>query len=323
MQVAIYARFSTDHQSECSIDDQVRICRARADREGWSVVEVYADYAISGATAGRPRFQQMVADARAGRFQIVVAEALDRLSRDQEHIAGFYKHLSFAGVRVVTVAEGDISELHIGLKGTMSALFLKDLAQKTHRGLEGRVRAGHSGGGLSYGYRITRKLNPDGSLVTGDMEIVPEQGAIVRRIFEAYVGGQSPRGIAKALTAEAVSAPRGGKWTASLILGNATRETGILRNRLYAGERVWNRQKFMKDPSTDKRVARPNPREAWIVSPVPALRIIDDALWQAAQRRLVNTRIAALGDDGAGSTADGYATPIPARAWPPACSIAA
>ena len=50
------------------------------------------------------------------------------------------------------MAEGEISELHVGLKGTMNALFLKDLAQKTHRGLEGRVRSGMSGGGLCYGY---------------------------------------------------------------------------------------------------------------------------------------------------------------------------
>lgn len=46
----------------------------------------------------------------------------------------------------------------IGLKGTMSALFLKDLARKTHRGLEGRVRQGKAAGGLSYGYRLERAL---------------------------------------------------------------------------------------------------------------------------------------------------------------------
>src|SRR4051812_42797217 len=132
---AIYARYSSDLQSNQSIEDQVRICRARAEREGWSVVEVYADYAISGASAKRPRFQDMMADARQRRYDIVLAEAMDRISRDQEHIAGFYKTLSFAGIRAVTIAEGEISELHIGLKGTMSALFLKDLAQKTHRGI--------------------------------------------------------------------------------------------------------------------------------------------------------------------------------------------
>ena len=84
----------------------------------------------------------------------MVAEALDRLSRDQEDVAALYKHLTFAGVKLVTIAEGEVSELHVGLKGTMNALFLKDLAQKTHRGLEGRVRQGRSGGGLCYGYDV-------------------------------------------------------------------------------------------------------------------------------------------------------------------------
>ena len=79
----------------------MRICRARAERERWDVVEVYADYAISGATADRPRFQALLVDARTGRFDVVVAEALDRLSRDQEHIAGFYKQLSFVGAHLV------------------------------------------------------------------------------------------------------------------------------------------------------------------------------------------------------------------------------
>jgi DNA invertase Pin-like site-specific DNA recombinase len=73
---------------------------------------------------------------REGRFEVVVAEALDRLSRDQESVAALYKRLSFGGIRSATLAEGEISELHVGLEGTMNGLFLKDLAQKkTRRGL--------------------------------------------------------------------------------------------------------------------------------------------------------------------------------------------
>jgi len=190
----------------------------------------------------------LIADARRGRFQIILAEALDRISRDQEHVAHFYKQCQFARVRVVTLAEGEISELHVGLRGTMSALFLKDLAQKTHRGLEGRVRAGGSAGGLSYGYRICRGLRPDGNPITGEMEIDPEEAKIVRQSFGAYANGQSPRAIARNLNTAGVPGPRGGKWSASLLLGGAERETGLLRNRLYVGERVWNRQHWVKDP---------------------------------------------------------------------------
>ncbi|MFL5256460.1 MAG: recombinase family protein [Rhodopila sp.] len=196
---------------------QVRICRARAEREGWTVIGVYADYAISGATAGRPQFQQLLTDARAGRFNVILAEALDQISRDQEHIAGFHKQVSFAGVQVITIAEGAISELHVGLKGTMSAMFLKDLAQKTHRGLEGRVRSGRSGGGLCYSYRVKRGLRANGTPITGEVEIDADEAAMVGRIFTAYTTGQSPRAIAKQLNAEGVAGPRGGRWIASLL----------------------------------------------------------------------------------------------------------
>ncbi len=90
---------------------------------------------------------------------------------------------------------------------------------------------------------------------------------------------------------------RGGKWTSVLLLGGAKRETGMLRNRLYIGERVWNRQRFVKDPSTGKRVARINPREAWIVTQVPKLAIIDQELWAATQARLeAGLRIMAVPD---------------------------
>ena len=151
IRAAIYARYSSDNQREASIEDQVRQCRARIEQEEWTLTEVYTDAAISGATTLRSGYQKMLEDARSGNFEIVVAEALDRLSRDQEDVAGLYKQLTFSGVRLITLAEGEITELHIGLKGTMNALFLKDLAMKTRRGLEGRVRQGFSGGGNAYG----------------------------------------------------------------------------------------------------------------------------------------------------------------------------
>ena len=91
--VAIYARYSTDLQREASIEDQIRVCQDRARREGWKVVNCYTDHAVSGASLMRPGLQMMMQDAADGKFSVVVAEALDRLSRDQEDIAGFYKRM--------------------------------------------------------------------------------------------------------------------------------------------------------------------------------------------------------------------------------------
>jgi DNA invertase Pin-like site-specific DNA recombinase len=79
IKVAIYARYSSENQPEHSIDDQVRICRARAEREGWTVTDIYADYALSGATTNRPCLQAMVADARAGCFDVVLGRGDRRL----------------------------------------------------------------------------------------------------------------------------------------------------------------------------------------------------------------------------------------------------
>ena len=146
MKVALYARYSSDNQREASIEDQLRLCRQHAEKQGWSVTESYTDRAISGASLLRPGIQELIQDASRGRFGIVLAEAMDRLSRDQEDIAGLFKRMALAGVRIVTLSEGNVTHLHIGLKGTMNALFLKDLADKTRRGLRGRIEDGKSGG---------------------------------------------------------------------------------------------------------------------------------------------------------------------------------
>lgn len=209
MRAVIYARYSSDLQSEASIDDQVRVCRDLIVGRCWHEAKVYSDKATSGANKFRPAYQQMIADARAGKFDVVVAEALDRLSRDQEDVAGLFKGLRFAEVALHTLAEGEISELHVGLKGTMNALFLKDLAAKTHRGLRGRIEQKRSAGGRCFGYRVTRDFDAQGDKIRGGREIDDAQAAVVRRIFEEFSSGASPMAIAKRLNGEAVPGPNG------------------------------------------------------------------------------------------------------------------
>ena len=82
-----YGRYSNEIQSDASIEDQARICQERIRREGWTYLRSYQDRAMSGASRLRPAYQQLLEDARRGQFNIVVAESLDRLSRDQEDVA--------------------------------------------------------------------------------------------------------------------------------------------------------------------------------------------------------------------------------------------
>ena len=275
---AIYARFSSENQSDASIDDQVRVCRRYAELQGFMVSAVYDDPAISGASTLRPGYQKLLEDARHGVFEIIVAEGLDRLSRDLADVALLYKHLSYLGIRLVTVAEGLVNELHVGLKGTMNALYLKDLAQKTHRGLEGRVRNGMSGGGNCYGYDLVPGQ-------PGARKINESQAAIVVRIMEEYAAGRSPRAIATQLNKERVPGPRGRSWRDSAIRGHITRGAGILNNELYIGRLVWNRQRFMKDPASGRRRSRRNDPERLVIEEVPDLRIVGDELWAAVKAR--------------------------------------
>ncbi|MDH1271319.1 recombinase family protein, partial [Rhizobium pusense] len=284
--VALYARYSSDNQREASIEDQLRICREQAKREKWKIVGTYKDAGISGASMIlRPGIQALLQDAQAGQFDIVLAEALDRISRDQADVATFYKHLKFAGVPIVTLSEGEISELHVGLKGTMNALFLKDLAAKTHRGIRGRVEDGKSGGGLCFGYNVVKQLDARGDPIRGDREINEAEANVVRRIFREFAAGIGPRTIARTLNEEGVPGPAGKLWSDTTIRGHVKRGTGLVNNELYIGRLIWNRLRYIKDPSTGKRVSRLNPESEWIIKDVPELRIVDDELWHSVRVR--------------------------------------
>ena len=82
MRAIIYARFSTDKQRESSIEDQADICRRLANSQELSVIAVYGDDGVSGSTPvqQRPGGAKLMADALAGRFDVLIVESLDRLS---------------------------------------------------------------------------------------------------------------------------------------------------------------------------------------------------------------------------------------------------
>ena len=280
MRYAIYARYSSDLQSANSIEDQVRLCRERIEQTGGYVGEIYTDAAISGSSViNRPAIRSLLEDGRNGKFERVMAEALDRLSRDQEDIASIFKRLSHLDIKIHTLSEGEISELHIGLKGTMNALFLKDMAAKVRRGQRGRLEAGLAPAGICFGYKPIHELDARGEVSRGKREIVDEQADIVRRIFGEYASGLSPRAIAKRLNSEGIPSPRGGQWVASAINGSRARKSGILHNELYVGRMTYNRQTFRKDPDTGKRIPRVNPQSEWKSVEIPELRIITEELW--------------------------------------------
>ncbi|AZG78428.1 recombinase family protein [Methylocystis rosea] len=276
---AIYARFSTDLQDERSIEDQASLCRKYAERESLDVVAVFDDRARSGGSIlGRDGLLALMDKARERSFDVIVVEALDRLSRDMEDLAGIHKRLSFLGIEIRAVHEGVVNTVLVGLRGLVGQLYREDNAHKVRRGQAGRVGKGLNAGGLTYGYEP----------VAGDpgkRSIVEAEAEIVRRIFREYVDGRTPRDIAHDLNAERITPPRGRAWNASTINGNMLRGNGILNNELYAGRLVWNKVRMVKDPDTGKRISRPNAESDWQATDVPDQAIVSRELFDAAQKR--------------------------------------
>jgi site-specific DNA recombinase len=283
MRVAVYARYSSENQREASIADQVEVCRRFIERQGWEMGQVYSDAAMSGASRFRPGYQKLVADAERRQFDVVVCEALDRLGRKLADIAELFDRLGFHGVKLYTLATGEVTALHIGMLGTMAQLYLSDLREKVWRGQLGRVRQGRVAGGKAYGYDVDARE-------TGLRRINEAEAEVVRRIFRKFAAGESPRAIAKALNADGVPGPEGRQWRDTTIRGQFDRGTGLLNNALYVGRLEWNRTAYVKDPRTGKRVARIKGKDEREITEVPDLRIVDDELWNAVKRRQTAVR---------------------------------
>ena len=275
IRVAIYARFSSDLQNDKSVDDQIAFCRAVCAHNGMTVVLTFEDRAVSASSAkNRPGFIALMRAAAARLFDVVVAEDMDRIFRDQADYHAARKELDFFGITIHT-ATGKVTKIDGALRALMGEMYLENLALHVRRGLEGVIRDGRHAGGRAYGYSIV-----PGS--PGELVIDDAQAGIVQRIFARFVAGVTPRAIAAELNADRIAAPRGTRWNASTINGNNARGHGMLLNELYAGRIVWNKVRMVKDPTTGKRISRINAKEQHRITEAPQLRIIDDVTWNAA-----------------------------------------
>jgi len=321
MRTAVYSRFSSQLQRDTSIEDQVARCRRYVDERGWRQPDdehVFADEAISGSTAARPGYQAMLAGVEGQAFDVLVVDDASRLSRDNEDTAALMKRLAFYGVGLVAISDGvdtlanpKSAALIMGVKGALNEEFLRDLAEKTRRGISGQVERGFSPGGLPYGYtsrpvygdppRLDRYGQP--IPVGYRREVVPEEARIVKRVFQLYADGTSARGICNILNSEGIPPPGRRwrnrskiaceKWSYTAIQGDRHRGTGILNNELYRGVQVWNRSHWRKHPTTRKRLPRQRPEAEWRRAEAPHLRIVDEAWWQRVKARQAKSDAAA------------------------------
>ncbi|MGE4278193.1 MAG: recombinase family protein [Magnetospirillum sp.] len=295
LRIAIYARYSSDLQNPSSVDDQIALCRKQIGEHFHGQADpqaalIFSDSAISGATLQRPGLTQLVKAVKSKRIDLVVAEGQDRLSRNLKDIAALHETFEYYRVGIWTVHEGRITELHIGLKGTMNAMVLRDMKARVRRGQSARVAAGYSASSCPYGYRVVRgAVDERGRPINGVREIDETTAAVVRRIFIEFADGKKIVSLIEALNAEGIPAPGGGLWKRNAIAGSPKKQEGILNNEIYIGNLIYNRTRAVRDPVTYRKRYEVNPPNEWTRNHVPEFRIIDDALWQRARQRLEGT----------------------------------
>ena len=291
MIAAIYARKSTDQNvadEEKSVTRQVERARAYAEAKGWAVAEghVYVDDGISGAEfEKRPGYVALMASLTTRPpFQVLILMDQSRLGRSTREISYALGRIMDAGVRVfcyLTDSEiqgaTETDQFMLAAMAYVDGMHREQSVQRTRDAMRRKAERGHVAGGTVYGYTNQR--------VADHVErvIVPAQAELVRRIFREIAAGDGFCRIAKRLNADGIPSPTRRGWAISGV-----RE--IVMRELYRGRQVYGRTRWERRKGTKCKVQVPEAE--WLVADVPALRIVDEALWQAAHHRLAETRAA-------------------------------
>ena len=200
MKVAvIYARYSSDNQTEQSIEGQLRVCEQYAQNHGYAILEKYIDRAMTGTNDNRPDFQRMIKDSAKREFEYIIVYKIDRFSRNKYEIAKNKKILKDNGVKLLSAMENipDTPEgiiLESLLEG-MAEYYSAELSQKVKRGMnETRLKGNFTGGKVIYGYKVeNHKIVVD-----------EEQAEVVRYIFKQYLLGEYVKDIIASLTSRGI-----------------------------------------------------------------------------------------------------------------------
>lgn len=221
--IVIYARYSSDRQTEQSIEGQLRVCHEYAERNDYVVVHEYIDRALSGTTDRRPAFQKMIEDSKKKEFEYVLVYQLDRFARNRYDSANYKMKLKKNGVRVLSARE-NISDDASGilmesvLEG-MAEYYSAELSQKVKRGVrESLMKGYYTGGQITFGYKVENKR----------WMVNEEHAKFVRQAFEEYVRGEKATEIASHLNAQGSSITGGKKWNGNSI-------AKMLHNQRYMG----------------------------------------------------------------------------------------
>ena len=228
MNIAIYARFSSNGQREESIEGQLDACRKYADNNGHTIIDTYIDRARTGTDDNRPQFQRMIKDAKTGKFQMILVYQYDRFFRDAGKSALYKEMLKKDGVSVVSALEplpdGSARIITEGMIDLLAEYYSADLSVKTKRGMNINAhKKKFNGGRPPFGY----------SIIDGYFEINEETAPIVQEIFTDYINLKPIKTILDGLNRRHILNTNGKPFTYASI-------TYLLSNKRYTGYYIYD-----------------------------------------------------------------------------------
>lgn len=305
MTAAIYARKSTEQrhvdEEQKSVTRQIEHARAYAARKGWTVNDaaIFVDDGISGAEfARRPGFVRlMTALQPRPPFQVLIISDESRLGRESIETSYALKQLTRAGVRVFCYLEdrertldSPIEKAMLALQAMSDEMERSKAQQRTYDAMRRKAERGEVTGGRCFGYRNVdvTSTDADGRPKRQHVrrELVEEEAAVIRRIFELCAAGEGLKAITKRLNADRTPAPRSQRGRVRAWAPSSVRE--VLYREAYRGRLVWNKSRKRDADGRKHQVDRP--AAEWLQLPGEALRVVSDALWEAAHVRLTERR---------------------------------
>ena len=289
MRAATYTRFSTDKQDSNSTAAQLRNCTQLIEREGWEHVGTYSDEGITGSDNDRPDYRRLLADAEAGKLDMIVVDETSRLTRAPGELQRQLALLKFRGQFLVDCRGFDSRQTGASLIASVANYMdeqeVEKIIHRTRRGQREVVEQEFNPGGRAYGYS-SEPVRTSGKR-RWRIVVVPGQAEVVREIFQRYAAGEGMKSIAEGLNARGTASP-GSTWRRKQRrcrgwLGSTVR--AILLNERYTGKLIWNRTSWTKVPFTSRRIKVERPRSEWVIRDMPALAIVSQDTWQRVQAR--------------------------------------
>ena len=231
-----YARVSTKHQSDLSLDAQFTEIEREANRYGMKIIQKYSDKE-SGKNTGRKNFLKMLEDCREGLYNVIFVHDFQRFGRGGASDEVLIEELQKEGIFTISVNGGvnpmdDIAEVLRGMNLILGGWERKKIASRTAHRMRSYAENGFFMGGLPpYGYKVIEVKDPYGKK-RKKLEIDEEKAPVVKEIFERFSKGDSYNIIIESLNKRGIKSQRDKKFSKTSIFD-------ILHNKKYCGIQIY------------------------------------------------------------------------------------